>query len=107
MGIYKGNSGIEITIAVSAQVNLSDATVKKILVQKPGSSVLVEWTDGITAPTATTLRYVTQRYDLCDPDQVPLAGDYLIQAYAEWANGAVHHGDIFVLPVLEPLPRVS
>jgi hypothetical protein len=82
------------------------ATVKKLLVQKPGSSVLVEWTDGISAPTATTLRYVTQRYDLCGADQVPLAGDYLIQAYAEWANGAVHHGDIFVLPVLEPLPCV-
>jgi hypothetical protein len=32
MGIFKGDSGIEIIITVSAQVNLTDATVKKLLV---------------------------------------------------------------------------
>lgn len=74
---------VGVPLHVDTSLDLSTATVKKLLVQKPKGGA-VEWTD--VTVDGTSIVYVTKAGDL---DQ---KGEYRIAAYVEFAGGVERVG---------------
>jgi len=88
--VYTGTVGLLIELETEKD-DLGNATVTKILVQKPDGSA-VSWDATVSG---TTLQYTTQPGDLDTP------GLYRVQAYAEYPDGSKYYGETAKLPVFE------
>lgn len=88
--VYVGDVGTEVSL--NCGVDISTATVRKILVQKPNTTAVVEWS--AMADGANSIRYLTTTSDL------DVAGTYLLQPYVElpgW-SGKGETVELFVRP---------
>lgn len=88
--VYVGDVGTEVSL--NCGVDISTATVRKILVQKPNTTAVVEWS--AMADGANSIRYLTTTGDL------DVAGTYLLQPYVElqgW-SGKGETVELFVRP---------
>lgn len=91
--LFKDNVGVQFT--VDTEIDLSTATVKKLIVKKP-SDKYVEWTDTSVVDT-TKIRYTTVAIDLDE------SGEYAIAAYVEFGSTSKHYGETVKFKVYEPL----
>ncbi len=88
--VYVGDVGTEVSL--NCGVDISTATVRKILVQKPNTTAVVEWS--AMADGANSIRYLTTTGDL------DVAGTYHLQPYVElpgW-SGKGETVELFVRP---------
>ena len=85
--LFKDDEGVQFEIDTS--VDLSAASVKKLMIKKPDGS-LVEWTD--TTISGTKIIYVSKGGDLSVP------GKYLIAAYVEFPTSK-HTGETVSIEV--------
>jgi len=88
--VYVGDVGTEVSL--NCGVDISTATVRKILVQKPNTTAVVEWS--AMADGANSIRYLTTTGDL------DVSGTYLLQPYVElpgW-SGKGETVELFVRP---------
>lgn len=82
--IYVGDTGT--VLKVDCEVDISDATLAQIHVQKPDGETEVQWTGTITG--GKYIQYTTIEGDL---DQI---GYYYAQSYIETPSGK-WHGEMF------------
>ena len=90
--VYVGDVGTEVSL--NCGVDISTATVRKILVQKPNTTAVVEWS--AMADGANSIRYLTTTGDL------DVAGTYLLQPYVELPglSGKGETVELFVRPAI-------
>jgi len=89
--VYVDDTGQKLIL--ETETDLSNATTKKIKVKKP-SGVEEEWDANIEGnPSEGRLSYVIQSGDFSE------AGTYKFQAYVEFSDGGVLHGETASLVV--------
>jgi len=83
--IYKGDVGTSLKVTVGT--DLTDASVTKLNVLKPGSSSVTEWTATIDDAQNGILEYVAIAGDFSTK------GIYVLQAYVEFTGGEKLSGE--------------
>lgn len=87
--IYKADVGIEIVLQTGQ--DLTNVSKMEIHAQRP-DGVIKAWT-AVKHATSGAITYTTIADDL------PVAGDYLLQAYCEWGTSK-YHGETVIMHVM-------